>query len=298
MEQLKAKSQVAEKLQTPALNYLIRIYSILFLNALKRTGVKVQNIRGLLFLLVAPIYYALGLKVVKSPFGYFFASNRETLRSITYGFLKTYFYYIPNLKRLFPYSYYDTIVDVGANIGDFSLGMTHFGKKIFAIEPGISNYRELKANLSLNAIENIIPLNLAAHNKNEIVYLEGNTSDMRVNSRGSQLVEAVAIDDLAENREISIIDLLKIDVQGHEIAVLEGLSHFLQDKRVKAILIEVHEKRGVKPEVVELILSQFEYDLVYIDTFLFSQPHLYFVPAKDSKTQATKLVSDSIVVVA
>jgi FkbM family methyltransferase len=283
MEQLKAKSQVAEKLQTPALNYLIGIYSILVLNALKRTGVKVQNIRGLLFLLVAPIYYALGLKVVKSPFGYFYASNRETMRSITYGFLKTYFFYLPNLRRLFGASSYDTIVDVGANIGDFSLGMTNFGKKIIAIEPGLISFNELTANLKKNSIDNVLPLNFAAHDRNEMVYLEGNTSDLRVEGNSGQPVQALRLDYAIPDQGVNAVELIKIDVQGHEVAVLKGMQGLLENKKVKILVIEVHEKRGITTDEIKSTLLHFGYRLILEDAFLFEQPHLYFL----SSSQAT-----------
>jgi len=51
----------------------------------------------------------------------------------------------------------NTIIDLGANIGDFVLIENHYSKaKIFAFEPVEKNFNILKANLYLNNLEELV----------------------------------------------------------------------------------------------------------------------------------------------
>jgi len=52
-------------------------------------------------------------------------------------------------------------------------------------------------------------------------------------------VAVSTLDDFASQKGIANIDLLKIDVEGHELAVLKGGGHVLDESRVRAVLIEV-----------------------------------------------------------
>lgn len=55
---------------------------------------------------------------------------------------------------------------------------------------------------------------------------------------GKQEVEVVTIDDFIDSFGIDVVDFMKIDVEGNELAVLHGSRQALQSKRIKALTFE------------------------------------------------------------
>ncbi|MFZ0944010.1 MAG: FkbM family methyltransferase [Syntrophobacteraceae bacterium] len=133
------------------------------------------------------------------------------------------------------------VLDIGANIGIVSLSIANSvqGAKIFAFEPQRIIFQMLAGNMALNSIENVFCFHLAVGDTNghipipKIDYgsmasfgsLEfGRTtqSDAGQNARLAgpdvEMVQIVTIDSLGFQR----VDFMKIDVEGMEVAVLDG----------------------------------------------------------------------------
>jgi FkbM family methyltransferase len=136
-----------------------------------------------------------------------------------------------------------TVLEVGANIGTetVSLLARHGVERIMAIEPGAENVRFLRANLALNGLQDRVTIyEMALSDVDRIVELERseeNWGDHRVRSvesfgpdlreeglRSTSSVQARRLDSLLDTGEIDIaaIDLMWMDVQGHEGQVLRG----------------------------------------------------------------------------
>ena len=259
--------------------YLVRVYGTILFNALKQARLSRKDFSALWFMFVAPVFYVLDIRVVKSPFGVLHIADRETLRSFVYGFFKTYFYYVKDLKALSGELRFPVIVDVGANIGDFTLGTAQIADKIIAVEPGKQNFRALKANLKANDIENVLALNVAVTDTNKTVFLQGNTSDMFVTAENSgEAVDGLTVDQIVQEHLIGDVDVVKLDVQGHELPVLLGMRQLFLKKSVKLLIVEVHLKRGVKTNDVISLMHRYGYTVIREDNYLFEQPHLYFAP--------------------
>lgn len=139
-----------------------------------------------------------------------------------------------------------TIVDAGANIGISALWfLAHYpGAQLHAFEPEPQNFRLLEHNLGsipgvvLNRAalwqENgRLPLRLADHGAIHSVV------DQSVGPRSIE-VECTTLADYLERRGISTVDLLKLDVEGSEAQVLQGLGARIAD--VKVIAGELHER--------------------------------------------------------
>ena len=144
------------------------------------------------------------------------------------------------------------VVDVGAHIGNycnFFLETLDDSGKVYVLEVHPVNFNRLykKYNLSDNAVL----LNKAASNIDgvEPVYHDGTMSHTHTtniigkNSNGEPIdnfkigsVSSIRLDTLLINE--TTIDLIKIDVEGAEIKVLEGLSKI--HSRIKNIIIECH----------------------------------------------------------
>ncbi|MFN3805275.1 MAG: FkbM family methyltransferase [Pyrobaculum sp.] len=136
-------------------------------------------------------------------------------------------------------------LDVGAHIGGHTLRVAKQAKLVIAIEPTRETYRFLVENIRLNNLQNVIPLNIAAWNRNETIKLyygdssEANTlkADLGL---GYEVVEARVLDEVLRELGIDKVDLIKVDVEGAEYEVLEGLRETL--KNSKTVIVEVLKK--------------------------------------------------------
>jgi FkbM family methyltransferase len=261
--------------------YLLKSYVGMFMFALRRTRATRKDLFSWLFMLSAPLLYILGFKgELRTPVGRLLITDSRILRSFAYGFFKTHFVYLHELRALWPRrSFFPVIVDVGANLGDFTLAMRDFSGKILAVEPEKKNFLALSANLRINHVNNVVPIRLAAHDREEEVFLQGESSNMYVTwGNKGQSVGGTPLDLIIRRLGIGNIDLMKIDVQGHERFVLSGMRDLLEGKFVKLLIVEVHLKRGVSVDSIVSLMETHGYRLVHKDIYLFDQPHLYFAP--------------------
>lgn len=127
----------------------------------------------------------------------------------------------------------DTVVDVGANIGYFTVLMSKLvgeGGAVHAFEPAPENFALLQRNLAENHCKNVRAECKAVGAKSGGAQLYMSTKDNldhRLYDSGDnrQCVAAdmVSLDDYFPDHETGV-DFIKIDVQGAEPAVLEGMS--------------------------------------------------------------------------
>lgn len=133
------------------------------------------------------------------------------------------------------------VVDVGAHVGYFSLlAAKKVGPKgrVYAFEPEESNYRLLEENIELNGYHNIIAYKLAISNKRGqggLVYHGwGNGGHWLSRNGGGQPVTVVRLDDILQTK----IDICKIDTEGHEVDVFEGMADLLKANRLMKLFVE------------------------------------------------------------
>jgi len=219
---------------------------------------------------------------LKTPIGILHIRDRDVLRSSIYGLFKTNFSYLPNIRLRIAEHSPITVVDVGANIGDFALGiLSNMNDTIVAIEPGAENFELLQHNLRLNDVRNPVLIQLAAHDRKELVHLHGSNSDFYVDPmpNGHQAL-GVPLDSLMSTLGMRSVDIMKVDVQGHEKHVLLGMQELLGRHAIRLLIVEVHEKRRQDVNEIAALLQVSGYRLVRRDDYLFEQPHLYFEPVE------------------
>jgi FkbM family methyltransferase len=148
----------------------------------------------------------------------------------------------------------DLFVDVGANIGSFSmLASGVVGAKSIALEPIPSTFARLKLNITVNNLEELVePLCVAAGARHGRVRFstDRDTVNRPVGESYSGMsadVHVIALDGVTENRCPA---LLKVDVEGFEREVLEGASRSLRDPTLNAVLLEGDS------ELIEKMMSQ------------------------------------------
>jgi FkbM family methyltransferase len=145
------------------------------------------------------------------------------------------------IERLTPAG--GTVIDIGANVGAHTLRFAkHVGPagRILAIEPTDYAYRKLARNLSLNAFPQVTALQVAlaeqAAPRQTISFRSSWRSDGRQQT-GTSVVDFVTLDDCCAAHGITRVDLIKLDVDGHEFGVLAGGAQTLARSR-PALLME------------------------------------------------------------
>ncbi len=145
----------------------------------------------------------------------------------------------------------DVVVDAGAHIGRYSLAAAWYPSRVVATEPDPSNFAVLKANIRLNAFSNVLalPVALSEERGPRLLYLaerdNKGTSSLEptwppgpaVSQRKTVKVECETLDHLVDQLGLRAIDWLKVDVEGHEVRVLEGARSALA--RTRHLILEV-----------------------------------------------------------
>lgn len=138
-----------------------------------------------------------------------------------------------------------TFVDAGANIGFFSLLAAKLvgpQGKVISFEPNPSVFDALLANVSLNGFTWIAPHRKGLFDQvgtGEIFIPDANCggATMRPGGQGGVTIPLVRMDDVVNER----VDLLKIDIEGAEVAALRGAGDLLSRPDAPTVICEVSE---------------------------------------------------------
>lgn len=131
----------------------------------------------------------------------------------------------------------DAFVDIGANIGFFSLVLSTFkpGLRVFAFEPNPTNLRLLRANLRFNQFTNVTCESFALSDSTGTGALFLSRSDMSASlekdfeaTHGPVVsVPTTTLDDYFAHHSLSGRVLIKVDIEGHEAAFFRGAQKIL-----------------------------------------------------------------------
>ena len=138
----------------------------------------------------------------------------------------------------------EVIIDVGANVGKYTVLASKFSKAtVIAMEASRKNFLILKKNLQLNKCKNVLAINMAATKSNRKVKLykgaTGGQYTLRPANSAYEVVNGIALDSLLKKLGIRRVDLIKIDVEGSELDVIEGLKQYLTSHRVENMIVEI-----------------------------------------------------------
>lgn len=146
------------------------------------------------------------------------------------------------------------VYDIGANLGYYSCMMSKIvgdEGSIFSFEPIKENINILKENILLNNLKNIKIFNLAISNKNEFkkIYKSRNSNlntfnkiegSMVTFEKETQEVESVTLERAYELCSLPP-DLIRMDIEGHEVEVLGSANDFIKKYHFYPIItFEVH----------------------------------------------------------
>jgi len=141
----------------------------------------------------------------------------------------------------------DVAVDVGAYVGWYAI---HFSKavggtgKVFAFEPNPTVFPILIKNLEVNGCKNCRAFNLAVSNSNGALHLEvhpiraDRSRVVKAFEGGVVKVQSISLDEFLPQLTDKV-DLIKVDVEGIEVNVLEGCKNIIKQQLPK-LFIEFH----------------------------------------------------------
>jgi FkbM family methyltransferase len=148
--------------------------------------------------------------------------------------------------------------DVGANVGQTALAaLDRFpGIAVFSFEPHPSTFEQLRRRMEQRPAVEPVQLALGAEQGSAEMFeyeeqsaLNSLVSDAPYvkrfphNSRKIR-VQCETIDAFCAARNLSVIDVLKIDTEGYDLEVLRGAKGLLQDRAVKFIYLEFNQLAG------------------------------------------------------
>lgn len=163
--------------------------------------------------------------------------------------------------------------DVGANVGGYSLYAAYANKdlNVYSFEPVANNYLTLLRNKELNKLVNVIPFQLALSSANglDAIYI----SDRRVGNSGAQISAPInerglqfeplgkemllclRLDSLVGEFNFPVPNFMKIDVDGHELSILNGAMKTLTNPELISILIECNGDEN-RREINEILSAK------------------------------------------
>jgi len=162
-----------------------------------------------------------------------------------------------------------TVYDVGANIGFFTILCSRLvgpTGRVYAFEPIPQNLATLKHNIALNGLTNVVVVEKALSSRTgtaamfvspwsafHSLNVEGaSKQDNHGAEAGEIVVETVTLDEFVQGEGVATPDLLKIDVEGAELIVVDGMRETLRGKQ-PLLLCELHDTKDSYADFVRSI---------------------------------------------
>ena len=165
----------------------------------------------------------------------------------------------------------ETLMDIGANVGAYSLYAASRGHDVMSVEPDALNFALLNLNVACNKYSGkITPYALAVHIGQKLSVLNtgilewgvarssfDNALDWQLNHYDvahSHVIYGMSIDSLVDQSGFEPSHI-KIDVDGNENLILAGASRTLSSPRLKSVLVELDKTRCDYDSCIQMIVS-------------------------------------------
>ena len=180
-------------------------------------------------------------------------------------------------------------VDIGANIGFYSFKAAQKIKEglVYSFEPSPREYQRLLNGINNNNFNNIIPFNFALSDINSVSKFHIAKYHTGLNrlffntleSSTIKLIPTFTFDLIFTKHDLKNIDLVKIDVEGAELLILNGMINCLKEKIIKKLVIEITpdflaQFGHTKSQIYELLnsygyksinnLNTWQYDEIFV----------------------------------
>ena len=145
------------------------------------------------------------------------------------------------------------VFDVGANIGDWTYAIVEHAKNadlhVHAFEPCSGTYHMLVNRTSALSAATVIPVRKACSTSPgtgtlNVVGAGAGTNSLTCieQTTEAEQVELTSIDDYCRTSSIDRVSLLKIDAEGHDLAVIRGATAMLQQQSIDVLQFEYNQR--------------------------------------------------------
>ncbi len=195
-------------------------------------------------------------------------------RENTTDFMYAFFSYENKIKSkiISTIDDFDTFIDIGACIGDYSIWLTKNNLKCFAFEPNNDNYNSLINNIELNNLtESIETYNYGLGKKTEKVFFETNITNRGYSGKYANFkeglkeeVEIKTFDEIFESMGISYNQsiIIKIDAEGMEAEIIEGAMKSFSKIRKIFLIFESHTGADI---ILKKLMEIASYQIIELD---------------------------------
>jgi FkbM family methyltransferase len=185
----------------------------------------------------------------------------------------------------------DKILDLGAHIGTFSLAAAALGCDVISVEASPHNVALLEASVTQNGFERIQVVSSAvSDHAGTLKFIENGPYGIVSSSTvglSTLEVPAITVDELIEEIGWGHVDFIKMDVEGSEVAAIQGMSRLLVRADAPTIVYESNghtlQLFGETPNHLIAALERFGYQ-----NYLVEPGRL--VPVQSSDLQAECVV--------
>lgn len=207
-------------------------------------------------------------KVVRSSMGQFL------VRAETLDFQYINYAYEIDIKRFLMRENFDVFMDIGACLGEYSIWLGKNGKKCLAFEPVVESFQMIEHNIQLNQVaEQVKAFNYGLGSQNTIANFKINHTNpgasKRVKEKDSNTFELqiCKLDDVFDQFDINQDQhiVIKIDVEGMEVEMLEGAKNFINHFPNVVLIIE--EKLSGEGEILKVLNQIGKFEFGTIDQF-------------------------------
>jgi len=170
----------------------------------------------------------------------------------------------------------DVVLDIGANIGYFTLifaKLVENSGKVFSFEPESKNFKILKKNIEVNGYSNVVlEQKIVSNNDGQTtLYISDKAGSHRIHQPDNYVesidIDCISLDNYAQRNSIKKIDFIKIDVEGAEFNVLQGLQKIINSNKNITLLVEFSPNQikscGIKPTTMIDFLKENNFKIYF-----------------------------------
>jgi FkbM family methyltransferase len=171
--------------------------------------------------------------------------------------------------------------DIGANIGLYALIFSSFSapSSTFAFEPSPMNLRQLALNVNINNLQDkitVLPIALSCHDSTTRLVIPKNDeggamnnikslSDVEMYGGFNLNILQFGLDSLIEKQMIPPPNIMKIDIDGGELPLLQGALETLNDQSLRSIYLEIDYSQQSNSSKISQILASAGFTLTWSD---------------------------------
>jgi FkbM family methyltransferase len=152
-----------------------------------------------------------------------------------------------------PYIKNNVVVDIGANVGLFSLYYQDIASRVISVEPTLDHGRVFLSMLDANKITNVSLVQAALTDEDKVIKFYTNPANSTMNSifayghRNDYAyeVQGLSLETILKGIDPEALGFIKIDIEGSERELIDNTSFLEQLSKPKAFFVEIHATKDV-----------------------------------------------------